>query len=234
MSRSNQLETGLGPSIANLSFGVMQRYIHCAQRAGVGMLHTARSFAYYRKIFYRNQTSERVLNELRNKTVLDIGCGYTPYSNDSMFRACHDAGIDFYGIDPLIGTEISFGFKERALAMATGGSGLFTRDAPGLARALPATAQDLPFDDASVDDILSSYLLFVWIEDEDTLAAIFEEFYRVLKPGGTVRLFPLGDWRLLTFNSHRLREALSHFSIEQSLVFRPRVMSAMLTEMTRL
>ena len=228
------LEQGLGPSVANVSFSVMQHYIHCAQEFGVGMLHTARSFAYYRKIFYRNQTREQVLRELRNKTVLDIGCGYTPYANDSMFRACHDAGIDFYGVDPLIGTEISFGFKERALARATGGSGMFNQNAPGLARALAATAQDLPFDDASVDEILSSYLLFVWIEDQDTLADIFEEFYRVLKPGGTVRLFPLGDWRLLTFNHRRLRDALSHFSIEQSLIFRPRVMSAMLTEMTRL
>lgn len=228
------LEQGLGPSVANVSFSVMQHYIHCAQEFGVGMLHTARSFAYYRKIFYRDQTGEQVLRDLRSKMVLDIGCGYTPYASDSMFRACHSAGIDFYGIDPLIGGDIRFGFKERALARATGGSGQFTRNAPGLDRALPATAQDLPFDDASVDEILSSYLLFVWIEDEETLAAIFEEFYRVLKPGGTIRLFPLSDWRLLDFDSRRLHDILSRFSIEQTFVFGPRVMSAMLTEMTRL
>jgi hypothetical protein len=59
------------------------------------------------------------------KRIVDVGCGYTPYAEDSMFRACHDAGVKFYGIDPLIGTDIKFGLKERTLARATGGRGIF-------------------------------------------------------------------------------------------------------------
>ena len=42
-----------------------------------------------------------MLKSLEGKRVIDVGCGYTPYSDDSMFQACGDAGIDFYGIEPL-------------------------------------------------------------------------------------------------------------------------------------
>ena len=120
------LEQGLGRPIANMSFVVMHGYIRSIQRRGVAMMHTARPFAYYRKVFYQNQSKSAVLNSLQDKRVVDVGCGYTPYAEDSMFRACHDAGIEFYGVDPLVGTDIKFGFNERALARATGGSGYFS------------------------------------------------------------------------------------------------------------
>lgn len=226
----------MGPTIANLSFGVMQHSLHVAQGLGVDMMHTARSFAYYRKIFYHNQSRATVLRRLQGKRIVDVGCGFTPYATDSMFRACHDAGIDFYGVDPLIKPNMAFNFRDRALAMATGGSGRFSNRPPGVSRALCGTAQALPFEDQSVDEILCSYLLFVWIEDEQTLADIFEEFHRVLKCGGVARLFPLHDWQQVNANSPRLRKVLAKLSVEQSFVpagYRPRVMSAMLTEMTR-
>ena len=200
------------------------------------MLHTARTFSYYRKVFYQGLSDAAVLHSLRGKRIVDVGCGYTPYASDSMFRACHDAGVEFYGVDPLIGTDIKFGFKERALARATGGNADFNIEPPGLSKALPAGAQDLPFDDQSVDQILCSYLLFVWIEDEDVLADIFSEFLRVLKPGGLVKLYPLYEWRLLRFKNQRLKENLANFEIEQRFVHGGadlRVTPSMLTEMTK-
>lgn len=237
MSRaSNLLAKEFGPPVADFSFSLMQRYIHSAQRSGVGMLHTARPFSYYRKTLYHNQSHRQVLKELGGKTIVDIGCGYTPYAPDSMFRACHDAGIDFFGVDPLFEKELRIGLKEKALARFTGGSGRFSSRAPGLHKALPSTAQDLPFDAGAVDEILCSYLLFVWIEDEELLADIFEEFHRVLSPGGIIRLYPLGDWELLHFSHDRLQAVLARFSVTQTFVFGgvdPRVMSAMLTELVK-
>ena len=135
-----------------------------------------------------------------------------------MFRACHDEGIEFYGIDPVIGTDIKFGIRERAVARATGGSGRFSIDSPGLANALSAKAQELPFEDNSVDEILCSYLLFVWIEDEDLLADVFTEFLRVMKEGGSIKLYPLFEWRYQHFKNKRLRDILSHFKIAQTFV----------------
>jgi SAM-dependent methyltransferase len=235
-SRREIIQQGLGRPIANMSFAMMHRYVRSVQRRGVAMLHTARTFSYYRKVFYQGQADAKVLHGLQGKRIVDVGCGYTPYASDSMFRACHDAGIEFYGIDPLIGTDIKFGIKERVLARATGGSGNFSSKAPGLSKALPAGAQDLPFENQSVDEILCSYLLFVWIEDEEVLADIFDEFLRVLKPAGLVKLYPLYEWRLMRFKNQRLKSILANFAIEQTFVHGGadlRVTPSMLTEMTK-
>lgn len=232
-----RLEQGLGRPIANASFAMMQIYLKSAQRRGVGMMHTARPFDHYRKVFFRGQSRSSVLRSLQGTQVIDVGCGYTPYTPDSMFRACHDAGVDFYAVDPLLGTNITFGFRERALARVTGGSGNFNPDAPGLEKALPASAQELPFEDASIDQILCSYLLFVWIDDEEVLADILGEFLRVLKPGGLIKLYPLYEWRFMRFKNARLKSTLDQLQIDQTFVHGQgdmRVMPSMLTEMTKL
>jgi SAM-dependent methyltransferase len=236
MRANRTLEQKLGGPIANISFALMRGYLRSAQRRGVGMMHTARPFSHYRKVFYQGQSRAEVLTSLTGKRVVDVGCGYTPYAEDSMFRACHEAGIEFYGVDPLIGTDIKFGLKERALARATGGRGIFNPEAPGLSRALNASAQELPFDDQSIDEILCSYLMFVWIEDEAVLADILEEFLRVLKTGGQVKLYPLHEWRFMRFKNRRLLEALANFSIEQVFAHGGqdlRVMPSLLTELTK-
>ena len=88
----------------------------------------------------------------------------------------------------------------------------------------------------SVDEILCSYLLFVWIEDEEVLADILCEFQRVLTPGGLVKLFPLYEWRFIHFKNNRLKNVLGNFKIEQTFVHGGRdwrVMPSMLTEMTK-
>jgi len=233
---TESLQHRFGKPLANLSFCMMQHYIHSAQRRGVGMMHTARSFHAYRKVFYDNRPESVVLSQLQEKRVVDIGCGYTPYADDSMFRAAHDAGVEFFGIDPLISSDIHFGFRERALARATGGRGCFDTNPPGIEKAISTTAQELPFDDQSVNEILCSYLLFVWIEDETTLADIFDEFLRVLKPGGVVKIFPLNEWQQGQFHSRRLTRALQGFDIKQRFVGGDplsKVMPSMLTQMIR-
>lgn len=236
MRASKAIEQRLGGPIANISFALMRGYVHSAQRRGVGMMHTARPFSYYRKVFYQGQSRAEVLKYLMGKRIVDVGCGYTPYAEDSMFRACYEAGVEFYGIDPLIGTDIKFGLKERTLARATGGRGIFNAAAPGLSRALNATAQELPFDNQSVDEILCSYLMFVWIEDEEILADILEEFLRVLKVGGQVKLYPLHEWRVMRFKNKRLLKLLPNFKIQQAFTHGGhdlRVMPSLLTRMTK-
>ena len=230
------LEQTLGPPIANASFAMMRSYIRSAQRRGVDMMHTARPFSFYRKVFYKGESEQAILTELQGKRIVDIGCGYTPYADDSMFRACHQAGIEFYGVDPLIGEDISFGFRERALARATGGKGSFSYNPPGIDKALSTVAQDLPFEDDSVDEILCSFLLFVWIRDESVLADVLSEFLRVLKPGSKAKLYPLYDWRFMRTRNERLQKVLANFRLEQSFIHGRgdlRVMPSMLTEMTK-
>lgn len=232
----NIIERRIGRPVANVSFAMMQGYIRSMQRRGVGMLHTARPFSFYRKVFYQGLSETEVLFRLRDKRIVDIGCGYTPYASDSMFQACYKAGIEFYGVDPLIDEDIQIGIRERLLARATGGSARFSTDAPGLERAISTTAQKLPFEDQSVDEILCSYLLFVWIEDEQVLADILREFLRVLKPGGQAKIYPLFEWRFLRFKNQDLVTLLREFDIQQNFVHGGtdfRVSPSLLTVLTK-
>ena len=92
--------------LANISFTVMRKQVSAIEKSGITMMHTARPFWYYRKVFFQGRSATAVLQDLTGKTVVDIGCGYTPFADDSMFQACHKAGIDFYGVDPLLAKTV--------------------------------------------------------------------------------------------------------------------------------
>lgn len=226
----------LGAPLANTSFAVMNHAIGRMRWLGIDIMHTARSFGAYRRMFYRNRSSSRVLSGLKGKRVVDVACGYTPYAPDSMFQACESAGIEFYGVDPVLSDTRVPGFADRVLAKWTGGSGEFLPDPPGMERAIDATAQSLPFEDGSVDEILCGFLLWVWIEDDTTLADIFREMSRALKKGGTVRMFPLPEWQRLGPPHPAVREALADFDMSQHFVpgnQRSKTMPAMLTRLVK-
>ena len=114
--------------------------------------------------------------------------------------------------------------------------GTYSNNPPGIEKALPTMAQDLPFENDSVDEILCSFLLFVWIRDESVLADVLSEFLRVLKPGSKAKLYPLYDWRFMRTRNERLQKVLANFRLEQSFIHGRgdlRVMPSMLTEMTK-
>jgi ubiquinone/menaquinone biosynthesis C-methylase UbiE len=122
------------------------------------------------------------------------------------------------------------------LARAMGSKGSFSKTPAGMSKAISAYADALPFADQSIDQILTSFLLFIWIEDEAALTKILREFLRVLKPGGLAKLYPLPEWRLLHFKSLELIEVLEQFTIAQTFVHGGldfRVTPAMLTEMSK-
>jgi SAM-dependent methyltransferase len=226
----------LGAPLADTSFAVMHHALGGMRLLGVDILHTARSFATYRRMFYGNRPAAAVLASLAGKRVVDLACGYTPYAPDSMFQACRAAGIDFYGVDPVLSDPLTAGVSDRLLARWTGGSGEFLSAPPGLERALDATAESLPFADGCVDEMLCGFLLWVWLRDERVLADVFDEAARVLRPGGSMKLFPLPRWRWLRPREPALREALDCFDVSQRFVRghrRSRTLSAMSTTLVR-
>ena len=160
----------------------------------IPVISTGRPFSFYRTVLFGGRSEAEVLAELRGKVVVDVGCGLTPYLADSMFQVCRREGIEFYGIDPKIGQGFRFGAFDTLKSLATGAKHVPNPNAPGLERAKAAFADNLPFADASVDVILSNFLLGAWIHDEETLAKIYTEFLRVLKPGGAVHLYPQPKW----------------------------------------
>ena len=68
--------------LTRLQVQQIARYTH-------GVVNTSRPFSYYRKVFFNDRSEVSILETLQGKKLVDIGCGYTPYAEDSMFRACY-------------------------------------------------------------------------------------------------------------------------------------------------
>jgi SAM-dependent methyltransferase len=161
------------------------------------------------------------LASLQGKKVVDIGCGYSPYSEESMFRACYNEGIEFYGVDPIIERSITFSPKNVLLARLTGATGSYDVNAPGLERAISANTNHLPFSDNTIDMILSCWFIPIWIDTEEELLADFSEIYRILKIGGTISLYPLPDWNSFTIKNPQLTLLLDKFEFSQRFIYEP-------------
>ena len=209
------LARGLQSTLSALTFHGLKANADVYEFFSLPVISTGRSFAYYRKIFFGDRSQREVLNTLEGKRVIDVGCGLTPYVSDSMFQICRKQGIDFFGVDP----KFANGFRLRPLDVATiravGGRGKISAQAPGLEKCVGAHADDLPFDDGSIDLILSNFLLYAWIQDEAILAKIYREFHRVLNDGGEVRIYPAPDLDMDRSRNSDLREVMKKFDITQ-------------------
>ncbi|CBL44763.1 Hypothetical protein HDN1F_11800 [gamma proteobacterium HdN1] len=199
----------LSTTLASLNFKAMAINIALYERLDLPVLSTARPFWFYRKVFFNDQSEAEVLQSLQGKTVIDVGCGLTPFTADSMFQACHHHQIDFYGIDPKLEQGFQFGILDAAKSFMTGAKHRPKAEMPGLEKAIAAWADQLPFETGSVDTILSSWLLFIWIKDPHLLTKIFREFSRVLAPGGSIRLYPTPHWEHL---QRRYPEMTAHLN----------------------
>lgn len=206
------------PLIADAAYTSMlvQRKFYAAFHLPV--ISTARPFSFYRRVFFDNAHPEFLHVQLQDKTIADIGCGLTPFIADSMFQWCQRRGIDFYGIDPKIGTDFRFNTFDRVKTWASGSRAPLDRNAPGMDKALSAYANALPFNDHQLDLILSSWLLFAWIDDPAMLADIFNEFHRVLRQGGSVKLYPLRDWQRHQTSHAGFQQALERFDVDQQFL----------------
>ena len=208
-------ERGLQSTLSALTFRGMKANAELYEYFSLPVISTGRSFSYYRKIFFGNRSQREVLKTLEGKRVVDVGCGLTPYVSDSMFQICRKHGIEFFGVDP----KFADGFRLRPLDVAkiraVGGRGKISAQAPGLERCVGAHADELPFDDGSIDLILSNFLLYAWIQDETILGNIYREFHRVLNAGGEVRIYPAPDLDMDRTRNSGLREVMKKFDITQ-------------------
>ena len=122
---------------------------------------TNRSLAFIQKNLYTRFHFIKKLNpkELREKTVLDVGCGLS-----SLTKELREKGVNAYSIDmhdskpPNKGTHVR-GFAEK-----------------------------MPFKNRLFDFVYSTWSLFSYIEDRDIKRNALKEICRVLKPGGKLRM----------------------------------------------
>lgn len=209
------LETRLQPKLSALTFRGLKANADFYERLSLPVISTGRSFAYYRKIFFGNRSAKEVLKALQGKCVIDVGCGLTPYVSDSMFQVCHRKGIEFYGVDPKFSDGVRLRPWDIATIRAVGGRGRISSRSPGLEKCLDASADDIPLEDGSVDLILSNFLLYAWIQDEDLLTGIFREFHRLLGEGGDVRIYPAPYFDIDKIKHADLQSIMQQFDIRQ-------------------
>ena len=209
------LDRGLQSTLSALTFRSLKANADFYELFSLPVISTGRSFAYYRKIFFGNRSQREVLRALVGKRVVDVGCGLTPYVSDSMFQICRKQGIEFFGVDPKFSEGFRLSPVDVARIRVVGGRGRICPNAPGLENCLGATADDLPFDDGSIDTILSNFLLYAWIQDEQILESIYREFHRVLNRGGEVRIYPTPELDLEGIQNSGLREVMNEFEITQ-------------------
>lgn len=206
------------PLIADLMFGMMAVQRKFYSTLNLPVISTGRPLSFYKRVFFDGINRSALQAQLRDKVIADIGCGLTPYITDSMYQWCREQGITFYGIDPKIGKDFHFTPFDHLKTWASGSRGRLNPQAPGMENTRAAFANQLPFEDQQLDIILSSWLLFAWINDPAQLAEIFNEFHRVLRPGGSVRLYPLRAWSKHQSTHPAFRQAMERFTVEETFL----------------
>jgi SAM-dependent methyltransferase len=170
---------------------------------------TRRSAELYQRTLFPEFTSQKkFIDAIRNKTILDVGCGLTnrnPYSllNEHARAQGRDTkglmvAIDLRAGQP-IGSENGFsngnilddnirGLWTQMYKMISGYP--VCRDKPGTTNFAGANALRLPFPDETFDHTISSHCLTSWISGTQRGEAL-AEMVRVTKVGGDVRLHPV-------------------------------------------
>ena len=210
---------------ARMTFLIMHANLTLYEKLNIPVISTTRPFDFYRRVLFNNQTEEQLKQTLTGKVLVDIGCGLTPFVEDSMFQWCRRQGIDFYGVDPKLKGGFKFGLFDRIKSRITGAKSAPDPDIAGQEKTIATYANALPFEDNSVDEILSCWLIFSWIRRDYLLSDIFSEFNRVLKPGGNIRLFPTPHIRQIRRQYPRLNAALEGYATEQSFLFSADILS---------
>ena len=208
-------DQGLPSTLSALTFRGLKANARLYEALSLPVISTGRSFKYYRNIFFKGRSRDQVLSELRGRRIVDVGCGLTPYVSDSMFQVCRKQGIDFFGVDPKFSDGFRPGLLDAAGIRAVGGRGRICLRARGLEKCFGASADDMPFEDESVDLVLSNFLLYAWIQDERSLEAVYREFHRVLKRGGEARIYPSPELRMDRIRNPGLLAVMDEFDIRQ-------------------
>src|SRR5690625_5488445 len=86
--------------LSYMTFGVARAVTTVSNQLRLPVLSTGRSFRYYRQAFFESRSETEVFAELKDQTILDIGCGLTPFVKGSFFQRCDEQNIQCYGVDP--------------------------------------------------------------------------------------------------------------------------------------
>lgn len=126
---------------------------------------------------YERPALLEMMGEIRNKDVVDVGCGSGFYSKFALGGNCRVTAVDA---------------SEAMLSHVTN-----TLDSTNLSTAAADIANGLPFIKNNSQDTIICSLVLHYIENWDTA---LKDFHRVLKPGGDIYIsthHPLSDYLVL-------------------------------------
>ena len=128
---------------------------------------TARTIDLYRDHLYPDcQSDKEFLGKLKNKRMLDVGCGYNPLYDTSLIQVVN-------------------GNKKEFNSQVTG-CDIIDMKMPNYSK---SSIYTMNF--THVDTILINNLMYFWINKPKDLLRAYKNLYKLLKPGGEIRVFPV-------------------------------------------
>ncbi len=211
----NRVSSAVQPIVSNSTFEAVRLFMSIYESLNIPIISTTRTFKFYREALFDGLDESVLSRQLGGKVLVDIGCGLTPYSSDSMFQWCRRNEIDFYAVDPKLTQGFKLGLFDSFKSIASGAPAALDQNIGGMDKAIGSYSNNLDFGDNSVDIIVSCWLVFSWLRSEKAILDSFVEFDRVLKPGGEIRLYPTPFWDNLKKSYPSINSLLEKYTVEQ-------------------
>lgn len=152
---------------------------------------TARTKDLYDKHLFPDCSNSQINAHLKNKRILDIGCGYNPMYDESLMKYVLDKpelNTEITGVD-IIDMKME-NYKKQSIYNLGGFK--------------------------NVDTILINNLLYFWINKPDDLLRSFKSMHKALKKGGEIRIFPvyMDNW---TMDDDHVKKFINNHFFSRSL-----------------
>ena len=165
----------------------------------------------------------------KNKTVLDIGCGYSDLEKDTEKYGIKTKVVNFDTPNVFFPSKWAEELKDRSESADEGDYESQTKiDVLGL-------AEKMPFANESFDSVLATYSLPFYVYNADQLEGFFNEVMRILKPNGIASIAPfLSGYRKERHHIGEIRKygMLRSMSSMPNLVVSPRGNSLKIKKLT--
>lgn len=163
------------------------------------IISTARSISTYRRLLFPEcRSDEELLRRLDGKTVLDLGCGMTPWNPNSLYARARSGSykIRVVGVDRKM-DHGDFTFRDRVVSWIAGlsrwpVSGANGSCASSRAYLVKARLEALPFKTHTADVALSCFGILPYLRSApDDLWSTLSQVGKILSHNGVILLHPV-------------------------------------------
>ncbi len=175
-------------------------HVNTKKKVNGGVIVTGRTdILYYKQLFPDYSNTDSLLDKLYNSRVLDLGCGLNyRYEKALLYKLIQAHEQD----------------KGRARGKAEGlDKHHSTIKHPHNKYYIEGDIYNIPLPDMTYDFIMSSNLLYLWIDTPDLVKKALAEIYRILKVDGEFRVFPVNFANYHLNNKDLFKWINNHFCL---------------------